>query len=1047
MNRTCAFAVARVALLLSASSFAQSPRHNEANGLEYRLIGPFRGGRSLTATGIPGDPATYYFGAAGGGVWKSVDGANTWKPIFDHEGSASIGSLAVAPSDPNTIYVGTGEGCIRGDAAEGDGVYKSLDGGATWKNIGLKDTRAIGKIIVNPKNPDIVFVAALGHVFGPNPERGVFRTTDGGKTWNKVLYVDDHTGAIDVVFDPNNPNILFAATWQVYRTPWTLSSGGPGSGLYRSADGGSTWKRITEEQGLPKGPYGKVGVAVGADSHRVYALIEAKDNGGLYRSDNGGAKWELVNPEHRLVQRGWYYMHVVADPKDPNKLYVMNVEFLRSIDGGHTFSKIRVPHGDNHGLWIDPTNTGRMVETNDGGATVTLDGGTTWTREDNQPTAQFYHVIADTRFPYYIYGAQQDNTTVAIASRGPHGSIDRPDWYSVGGGESGYIAPDPRDPDIVYADGYQGTITQFDRKTHLTREITVFPELTDGEGAAGLTHRFQWTAPLMLSPHDPNTLYHAGERLFKTTDAGMHWTAISPDLTRNDKSKQIPSGGPVSIDDTGTEYYDTIFALAESPLEKGLLWAGTDDGLVQITRDGGKTWTNVTPKNLPAWSRISQIDASPHDAGTAYVAVDRHQNDDPLPYAYKTTDYGQTWTSITDGIPSGAFLRAVRQDPVRKDLLFAATEKGVFVSYNDGGKWEPLQLNLPMTPIHDLIVKDNDLVVATHGRSFWILDDIAPLRQHTDTVANEDLHLYQPSPAFRLHSGHGFPSPFAGQNPPGGAVIYFSVKKAPKEAKLEILDAQGKLVREYSTARLVPQTQPRDPDDPKPHKELEIKPGLNRFVWNLTYRDLAPRVPGYYLWDYEEGAHGPMALPGNYQVRLTVDGKTATAPLELKPDPRIHASLADLRKQFDILMEIQDQLKRVYTTVNSIASVRAQLAGLKQRIAGTPAESLAAAIDALDEKLKAAETPLINRQVAASEDSLSYPLGLDGQWAYLAAMINDHADAAPTEASIKAFEKLKSETDERLLSWTVLNKQDLPAFDKTAQKDGVGAVFVGAGPK
>jgi photosystem II stability/assembly factor-like uncharacterized protein len=589
MPRILPFAAASLWPILSLSSYAQLPQHNGGSGLAYRLLGPFRGGRSLTAAGIPGDPSTYYFGAAGGGVWKSVDGANTWKPVFDHEGSASIGSLAVAPSDPNTIYVGTGEGCIRGDAAEGDGVYKSIDGGATWKNIGLNDSRAIGKIAVNPKNPDIVFAAALGHVFGPNPERGVFRSTDGGKSWSKVLYVDDHTGAIDVVFDPNNPNILFAATWQVYRTPWTLSSGGPGSGLYRSSDGGSTWKRITAEQGLPKDPYGRIGVAVGADSQRVYALIEAKENGGLYRSSNGGANWELVNAEHRLLQRGWYYMHVVADPKDPDRLYVMNVEFLRSIDGGRTFSKIRVPHGDNHGLWIDPMNTARMIETNDGGATITVDGGATWTREDNQPTAQFYHVIADTRFPYHVYGAQQDNTTVAIASRGPHGSIGRPDWYSVGGGESGYIAPDPRNPDIVYAGGYQGAITQFDKKTNLTRQITVFPELTDGEGAARLAHRFQWTAPLMLSPHDPNTLYHAGERLFKTTDAGMRWTAISPDLTRNDKSKQIASGGPVRIDDTGTEYYDTIFALAESPLEKGVIWAGTDDGLIQLTRDGGKT--------------------------------------------------------------------------------------------------------------------------------------------------------------------------------------------------------------------------------------------------------------------------------------------------------------------------------------------------------------------------------------------------------------------------------------------------------------------------
>ncbi len=1038
------FAIAPLAVMAQQQD-AAAAKPPAPGGLAYRSIGPYRGGRSLTATGIPGDPTTYYFGSTGGGIWKSVDGANTWKPVFDREGSATIGGLAVAPSDANVIYAGTGEGCIRGNTAQGDGVYKSIDAGATWTNIGLRDSRAIGKLIVHPKNPDIVFVAALGHVYGPNAERGVFRTTDGGKTWSKVLYVDERTGAIDVAFDPNNPNILFAAMWQVHRTPWTLDSGGPGSGLYRSADGGATWKRIGEAQGLPKGPYGRIGVAVGADSDRVYALIEAKENGGLYRSDNGGAKWELANPDHRLVQRGWYYMHIVADPKDPDKIYVMNVEFVRSIDGGRTFSRIRVPHGDNHGLWIDPMNTARMIQTNDGGATVTLDGGKTWTREDNQPTAQFYHVVADDRFPYYVYGSQQDNTTVAIASRGSHGGIDRPDWYSVGGGESGFIAPDPRDPAIVYADGYEGSITEFNRHTGQTREITVFPELTDGEGAAKLDHRFQWTAPLMLSPHDPNTLYHAGERLFKTTDAGAHWTAISPDLTRNDKSKQVASGGSVSIDDTGTEYFDTIFALAESPLEKGLIWAGTDDGWIQLTRDGGQTWTNVTPKDLPEWSRVSLIDASPHDAGTAYVAVDRHQNDDMAPYAYKTGDYGQTWTKITAGLPDGAFVRVVRQDPVRKDLLFAGTETGVFVSYNDGAKWEPLRLNLPMTPVHDLVVKGNDLVVATHGRAFWILDDIAPLRQHSDAIASEDVHLYQPSPALRIHGGRGFPSPFVGQNPPAGAVIYFSVRKAPKLARLEILDARGGLVREYSTAKTPPLTRPLDPDDPKPHPELEVKPGMNRFVWNLAYRDIAPRVPGYYLWDYEDGAHGPTALPGEYQVRLTVDGKSVTAPLELKPDPRIKTPPADLKKQFDLLMQTQDELAHVYTTVNDILDVRAQLAAMKKRVEGTPAASLAASIDSLDTKLAAAEAPLIDTRVSASEDSLLYPLGLDGHWAYLAGMIMDNTDSAPTDASYREYDKLKNETGERLLSWTVLRKRDIPAFEKEAQKMGVGAVFVEPG--
>ncbi|MBV9406406.1 MAG: hypothetical protein JO211_13760, partial [Acidobacteriaceae bacterium] len=532
----------------------------EEHGMQYRLIGPFRGGRSLTAAGVPGDPTTFYFGSTGGGIWKSTDGAITWKSVFDHEHASSIGSLAVAPSDPNTIYAGTGEACIRGNLAQGDGIYKSVDAGKTWKNVGLKDSRAIGKLIIHPRTPDIVFVAALGHPYGPSAERGIFRTTDGGKTWQRVLFVDDNTGAADVAFDPHNPHILFAAMWQVRREPWTLSSGGPGSGLYRSIDGGDTWKRLETSSGLPDGPYGKIGVAVAANSSRVYALIEAK-KGGLYRSDDGGDSWQLINPDDRFTQRAWYYMHVIADPQDANTVYIMNVNFHRSTDGGHTFNKIKVPHGDNHGLWIDPQNPKRMVASNDGGATLTFDGGAHWTPQNNQPTAQFYHVIADTRFPYWLYGAQQDNTTVGISSRGSEGNIDREDWYPVGGGEAGYIAPDPRDPLIVYAGDYQGNITRFDKHTGQLRNITVHPVLSDGRGAAALDHRFQWTAPLLISPHDPNTVYHAGERIFKTTDGGATWEPISPDLTRNDKTKQQPSGGPITIDDTGTEYYDTVFAV------------------------------------------------------------------------------------------------------------------------------------------------------------------------------------------------------------------------------------------------------------------------------------------------------------------------------------------------------------------------------------------------------------------------------------------------------------------------------------------------------
>ncbi|HET7441254.1 MAG TPA: hypothetical protein VFJ47_08135, partial [Terriglobales bacterium] len=678
-------------------------------GMKYRVIGPFRGGRSLTAAGIPGDPTTYYFGATGGGVWKSTDGAMTWVSVFDKEGVGSIGSVALSASDPNTVYVGTGEACIRGNISHGDGIYKSLDGGKTWKNVGLRDSRAIGKVIVHPTNPDIVFVAALGHPFGPNPERGIFRTTDGGKTWEKVLYKDENTGGIDIAFDPHNPNILFASLWQARRTPWSLSSGGPGSGIYRSNDGGTTWKQL-QGHGLPKGPYGRVGVAVAANSERVYALIEANDRG-LYRSDDNGESWQLVNGSHSLVQRPWYYMHVIADPQDAETVYILNVDFYRSSDGGRSFNKVKVPHGDNHGLWIDPRDPRRMIATNDGGATVTLDRGKTWTREDNQPTAQFYHVITDTRSPYYVYGAQQDNSTIAIASRSDEGNINRSNWYAVGGGEAGYIAPYPTDPNIVYAGDYEGNLTRFDKHTGQIKNIAVLPELSDAHGAANLEHRFQWTAPLITSPHDPNTLYYGGERVFKTTDGGMHWEAISPDLTRNDKSKQQASGGSITIDDTGTEYYDTVFSIAESPITKGLIWVGTDDGLIQLTRDGGKSWNNVTPKELPEWSRISLVEASPLDAGTAYLAADRHQLDDLHPYIYKTSDYGKTWARLGKGIPDGSFVRAVREDPKKRGLLYAGTETGVYVSFNDGADWRPMKLNLPTVPIHDLVIKNDDLVL------------------------------------------------------------------------------------------------------------------------------------------------------------------------------------------------------------------------------------------------------------------------------------------------------------------------------------------------
>ncbi len=1023
------------------------PEEKAFKGMHYRMIGPFRGGRSLTAAGIPGDPTTYYFGSTGGGVWKSTDGAMTWSSVFDKEGTSSIGSIAVANSNHNVIYVGTGEACIRGNISHGDGVYRSLDGGKTWKNTGLRDSRAIGKVIVNPTNPDIAFVAALGHPYGPNTERGIFRTTDGGRTWEKVLYKDENTGGIDVAFDSHNPNILFAALWQARRTSWSMADGGPGSGLYRSNDGGSTWKHL-EEHGLPKGPYGKIGVAVGANSDRVYALIEARDpDGGLYRSDDGGESWQLVNPSHSLWQRPWYYMHVIADPREENVLYIMDVDAYKSTDGGHLFNKVHVPHGDNHGLWIDPQNSRRMIASNDGGVTVTLDGGKNWTTEDNQPTAQFYHVIADSATPYRVYGAQQDSGTVAIASRSDDGSISHSDWYDVGGGEAGYIAPDPRDANIVFAADYQGNITRYDRHTGQIKAITEQPELSDAHGAANLEHRFQWTAPVMLSLHDPNTLYHAGERLFKTTDGGVHWEAISPDLTRNDKSKQKVSGGDITLDDSGTEYYDTIFALAESPLTKGLLWVGTDDGLIQITQDEGKTWNNVTPKDMPEWGRVSLIDASPHDAGTAYVAVDRHQFDDLRPYIYKTADYGKTWTKIATGIPDTTFVRAVREDPKKRGLLYAGTERGVYVSFNDGANWRPLQLNLPSAPVHDLIVKNDDLVVATHGRAFWILDDIMPLRQYSDDIAQKEAFLYTPATAYRIQagaSGERRPSKRTGQNPPTGAVIYYSLKDAPKagsETKIEILDVSGKVIRKYSSAELSVPEEPLDPDDKKPEKQIKAEAGLNRFVWDLRYEE-AHRVPGYYLWEYGSGARGPVAVPGHYQVRLTVGGQMQTAAFDLKLDPRVKVSQEDLEQQFNLLLQTRDELSRVYDTVNQIQDVRSQLLGLKRRLPeNASTKTIVSAADELEKKLVAVREGLINLTISANEDSLAYPPQLDAKLAYLA-MDAGTADSAPTEAEQKEFEKLKRQSGELIGRWEDLQRRDLAAFQKLTAEGSLSTVVV-----
>ena len=1064
--------------------------------MRWRQVGPFRGGRVLAVTGVEGEPNVFYFGAASGGIWKSTDAGANWRPISDKQpivtvgtngavaastgkkngdspwgagqspsaestgtkrgdksgdspwGAgqsplllASIGAIAVAASDHNIIYAGSGEACIRGNISYGNGVYKSMDAGKTWRNIGLKDSRHIGAVIVDPRNPNIVFVAALGHAYGPNEERGVFRTTDGGATWQKVLYKDTKTGAIDIVFDPHNSHTLFAALWEVYRTPWSLNSGGPGSGLYKSTDGGSTWTRA-EGHGLPAGIMGRIAVSVsGADSNRVYAMIESKE-GGLYRSDDGGENWIRINEDGRLRQRAWYFSHVYADPKSADTVYVLNTGMFRSTDAGRTFNLLPAPHGDHHGLWIDPDHPERMINGDDGGATVSTDGGATWSTQYNQPTAQFYHVITDNRWPYYIYGAQQDNSTIAISSYDDDGVIGRQDWYPVGGGEQGYIAPYPPDPNIVFA-GAESLITRFDKRTEQVVDISVWPLDVSGNGAEKLLHRFQWTSPLLVSPHDPNTLYSAAERLFRSRDAGQSWTAISPDLTRNDKSKQKPSGGPITLDITSVEYYDTIFAVAESPLKKDTIWAGTDDGLVQLTTDGGEHWSNVTPRELPEWSMISIVEASHYDPGTAYIAVDRHKLDDFRPFIYRTADYGKNWTLMAGGIPEGAYVRTVREDPKRKGLLFAGTETGVFFSLDDGGHWQPLQLNLPVVPIHDLNIHEDDLVAATHGRSFWVLDDITPLRQIDAGASAPEMMLYKPQRAVRVHLPDNVDrrGP-VGENPPPGVIIDYCFKTAPTdEVKLEIFDSAGKLVRTLSSKEKKEFEQPPEwPDQVREVTTIPAAEGMNRYAWNLRWEPPV-KIPGAFYSGV--GPQGPLVLPGQYTVKLTVGGQSRTQPLEIVMDPRVKGvSAEDLQKQFELAMQVRDANTELHRAVNQIRALRADLKTINQRFADNAGlKSLLEEASALDKKMTPVEEELIQVNMKGSEANLAFPNKLNEQFDSYSASVMA-GDGVPTKQQYEVFKMLRGQLDEQLEAWKRILSKEVPAFNEGIKSKNVPALYL-----
>ncbi len=1002
------------------------------SAMQWRCIGPHRGGRVLAVSGVRGEPDTFYFGAVGGGVWKTTDAGHTWKPIFDSQPVGSIGALAVSTSDPSVIYVGTGEADMRSDITYGAGMYKSVDAGKSWSYIGLSDTRQIGRVLIDPKDSDVVLVAALGHGFGPNAERGVYRTTDGGKGWTRVLSKDENTGAIDLAFDPDNSRTVYASLWNVRRPPYVTYAPmtGPGGGIYKSTDGGATWKEIVGH-GLPTSTPGHIGVDVVAGQHgkRVYALIDAGNAGGLYRSDDGGEDWTLVSGDARIISRGWYFGEVRSDPKNPDVVYVSNVSLYRSIDGGKNFKAIRgAPGGDDyHSLWIDPENPRRMIAGVDQGTIITLNGGQTWSSWYNQPTAQFYHVAVDNQFPYWVYGAQQDSGTAAVVSRSDYGQITSRDWHPIGAGESGYILPDPVNPQIVYGGSTGGDLYRFDTKTGQVQDVSPTP----AEIGMKVRHRYPWTTPIAFSFQAPHTLYQSSQFLMKTADGGKSWKVISPDLTLRPGEKEEGAQG-------------VVYTIAPSPIAAGTIWIGTDNGLVQLTRNEGVTWSEVSPRGLPPWSMMSVIDASPHDVASAYAAIDRHQMDDIGPHIYRTHDSGKMWTKITSGIPSNAYVHAVREDLIRKGLLFAGTELGVYVSFNDGELWQPLQLNLPVAPVRDLVVKGKDLVIATHGRSFWILDDISPLRELNSETAAANVHLFRPATAIRLRKNEARDTPPqpetpAGKNPPAGAIIDYSFVTIPSgDVTLEIIDSAGVLVRKYSSndeQRKIDETQSFPTYWFNPSAPLSKHVGLNRFVWDLRYERPRALRFGYsiaatYGEDVIMQPEGPLALPGTYQVRLSVDGRTYTAPLEVKMDPRVMTPQLALRQQFMLETKILQAIWDGYQSVQQINALRAQLKELQSKLNSDPgAKPLLDAVNDLDKK--AGELIAVEQQWPPV--GVVSTASLNGALGSLLVQVGS-ADSAPTAQATTAFGTYRKLLDQQLAKWASLKAQDIPALNRLLQE-------------
>lgn len=985
---------------------------------QWRNIGPFRGGRSAAVTGVREKPNLYYFGSTGGGVWRTTDAGNSWENISDGYFGGSIGAVSVSEWDNNVIYVGGGEKTVRGNVSYGYGIWKSVDAGKTWEQKGLKNSRHISRVRIHPKNPDLVYAAVMGDLFKSSEERGVYKSTDGGNSWTRVLFANADAGAVDLIMDPNNPRILYATTWRIRRTPYSLESGGEGSAMWKSTDGGDTWKNISDNKGLPTGIWGISGITVSpANSERLYAIIE-NENGGVFRSDNAGDSWTKVNDERSLRQRAWYYTRIYADPKEEDKVYVLNVDYHVSNDGGKSFSSHTAPHGDHHDLWIAPENNQRMIIGDDGGAQVSFDAGENWSTYYNQPTAQFYRVTTDNHFPYRIYGAQQDNSTVRISHRTDGRSIGESDWEATAGGESAHIAVDPQNSEIVYGGSYGGFLTRVNHETNEVRAINVWPDNPMGHGAEGMKYRFQWNFPIFFSPHNPNKLYTASNHLHMTTDEGHSWEVISPDLTRADPSKLGPSGGPITKDNTSVEYYATIFAAIESPYEEGLLWTGSDDGLIHVSRDGGKNWNNVTPKNLPEWLMINSLEADPFNKGGLYVAGTRYKLGDYQPYLYKTTDYGKTWKKITNGIPSNDFTRVLRADPNRKGLLYSGTESGVYISFDDGANWKPFQQNLPIVPITDLTVKNNNLIAATQGRSFWLIDDLTPLHQIDESIMSEPVHLFKPMDSYRMDGGQGRPSKTAGTNHPGGVMVKFFIKDTTQvdTVRLEFRNSSNELITAYST----------NPQKKLKEGELAITPGINNFNWNMRYPG-ADTFDGMILW--WSSMNGPKAVPGKYKVSLIAGNTETNQDFEILKDPRSTASEEDLQVQFDFLNSLVKKISEIHIAIEDLRATKKQINDVLDQISEVEgAERVRELGKEITEEITAVEKRLYQTKNRSSQDPLNFPIRLNNKLAHLNSLMAV-GDFRPTESAVQFRNEISAEIDEELDKLKKVYQEKVPEFN------------------